>query len=88
MQEALDFLHSNEGEAEIKNSLRVLQVMGVHSIPTFIVDGRFRVDGAARSEDFVALFRKIEQAGKVEGRSIFSEALGVPQEVMEQGLQV
>mmetsp|Transcript_28436 Transcript_28436/g.70431 ORF Transcript_28436/g.70431 Transcript_28436/m.70431 type:complete len:229 (+) Transcript_28436:246-932(+) len=86
--ETLAFLRSGEGLANIQAAMRLLGAMGVHSIPTFIVDGRFRVDGAARSDEFVSLFRKIEREGRVEGGMVFGDALEVPKEVVHQGLNV
>ena len=46
-----------QGVDEIAAAGQMLRQMGVNSIPTFIVDGRYKVSGAARSDEFVALFR-------------------------------
>ena len=154
-----------QGEAEIAAATQMLRQMGVHSIPTFIVDGRTIVNGktctpvfpslcdsysnlhqqnptppmlhvlrlidgcrrvcsvgdmvtspwpqeksriaepclqnmapiaepcyifqgAAREDEFVQLFRKLEASGDVRGGSIFCQALGVPDEVVEHGTQI
>jgi len=46
------------------------------------------ISGAAREDEFVQLFRKLEASGDVRGGSIFSQALGVPDEVVEHGTQI
>lgn len=66
----------------------MLRKMGVNSIPTFIVDGRTIVSGAAREDEFVSLFRKLEASGDVRGTTVFCQALGVPDEVVDQGIAI
>lgn len=46
------------------------------------------ISGAAREDEFVQLFRKLEASGDVRGGSIFCQALGVPDEVVEHGTQI
>uniref|UniRef100_A0A7S0VVL2 DSBA-like thioredoxin domain-containing protein n=1 Tax=Hemiselmis tepida TaxID=464990 RepID=A0A7S0VVL2_9CRYP len=86
--DVIAFLESGEGEDKIVAAGQMLRQMGVHSIPTFIVDGRYKVSGAARSDEFVALFRDLERSGDVQGRTIFGETLGVPEHVLDQGIAV
>jgi predicted DsbA family dithiol-disulfide isomerase len=84
----LDFLNGNEGRAEILAAVDKLQnVMGIHSIPQFIVCGRYMVEGAAHSEEFVQLFRRIEARGdQDEGASpVFASILGLPLEMITRG---
>lgn len=83
-QQILDFLNGDEGRQEIMEALDTLQRMGVHGIPKFIIEGRTVVDGAAKSDTFVEIFREIEARGKVFGGPIFGEILGVPDEVIGQ----
>eukprot|EP00285_Hemiselmis_virescens_P006570 CAMPEP_0173378208 /NCGR_PEP_ID=MMETSP1356-20130122/1400_1 /TAXON_ID=77927 ORGANISM="Hemiselmis virescens, Strain PCC157" /NCGR_SAMPLE_ID=MMETSP1356 /ASSEMBLY_ACC=CAM_ASM_000847 /LENGTH=223 /DNA_ID=CAMNT_0014331195 /DNA_START=164 /DNA_END=835 /DNA_ORIENTATION=+ len=87
-EEALDFIQSGEGEDKIAAATRMLRQMGVHSIPTFIVDGRYQVSGAARSDEFVRLFRDLERSRDIKGTTLFAEALGVPEEVLDQGIEI
>jgi hypothetical protein len=82
--ELLDFLNGNEGRKEILAALHQLQILGVHSIPKFIIGGSLIVNGAARSNAFVKIFREIERAGSV-GRPVFSDTLGIPGDVIAQG---
>jgi predicted DsbA family dithiol-disulfide isomerase len=82
--ELLIFLNGDEGRKEIENALNTLSDMGVHSIPKFIVEGRTIVDGAAKSDVFVEIFRQIEEKGEVYGGPIFGEILGVGEDIVLQ----
>lgn len=81
----LDFLNGNKGRKEIEKALTMLNQLGVHSIPKFIIEGSRLVDGAARSESFVEIFREIEARGVVESGPVFGEILGIAPKVIEQG---
>jgi hypothetical protein len=83
--EILKFLNGNQGRKEIKKALVALEQMGVHGIPKFIIEGRTMVDGAARSDTFVEIFRKIEKLGTVFAGPIFGDILGIPTEIVEKG---
>ena len=85
---ALAFLDSGEGEAEIAAAQRVLQDLGIHSIPTTLVDGQFSIGGALPADEVEQLFRKLEAEEEEDGepvgdaafakRFVFAEALGIP----------
>jgi len=79
------FLEGIEGQREIKEALLTLREIGVHGIPKFIIEGRTVVDGAARSDHFVQIFRGIEQRGEVAGGPVFSDILGISDEVVRRG---
>jgi len=82
----LDFLNGNEGRKEIEQALDQLHVLGVHGIPKFIIEGSTVVDGAARSDVFVRIFREIERRGKLQNsETIFGSILGIPEEIIESG---
>lgn len=83
--EILNFLNSNQGRREIENALQALDSMGVHGIPKFIIEGRRVVDGAARSNVFIDIFRDIEERGEVYGGPIFGEILGVSNDIVQRG---
>uniref|UniRef100_A0A7S4V792 DSBA-like thioredoxin domain-containing protein n=1 Tax=Ditylum brightwellii TaxID=49249 RepID=A0A7S4V792_9STRA len=83
--EILTFLNGNEGRYEIQMALRTLDDIGVHGIPKFIIEGRTVVDGAARSDTFVDIFRDIEMRGKIAGGPIFGEILGVSDDIIQRG---
>lgn len=80
----LNFLNGDEGRKEIENALNALSDMGVHSIPKFIIEGRTIVDGAAKSDVFVEIFRQIEEKGEVYGGPIFGDILGVGEDIVLQ----
>jgi predicted DsbA family dithiol-disulfide isomerase len=84
-QDLLDFLNGNEGREEIIQALRGLEKLGVHGIPKFIIEGALIVDGAASSDVFVDIFRKIEARGEVHSGPIFGDILGVSEDVVQQG---
>lgn len=81
----LDFLNGDEGRKEIEDALRTLQEFGVSGIPKFIIEGERMVDGAARSDVFVRIFREIEKRGRIAREPIFGNILGIPKEVIERG---
>ena len=84
-QQILDFLNGDEGREEIIHALDNLQQLGVHGIPKFIVEGRTVVDGAARSDVFIEIFREIEARGDIHGGPIFGKILGVSDDIISQG---
>lgn len=84
-EEILDFLKGDEGRTEIFNALSALHDIGVHGIPKFIIEGRTVVDGAARSEVFVRVFREIERRGDISGGPVFGEILGVDEDILNRG---
>lgn len=84
-KELLDFLNGNEGRREIMQALAALKQLGIHSIPKFIIEGRTVVDGAARAETFVDVFREIEARGTIHAGPVFGEILGVPEDIVLRG---
>ena len=82
----LDFLNGNEGRAEIKQALHMLDQLGIHGIPKFIIEGSTMVDGAQPTETFVKVFREIERRGRLKTAGpIFAEILGVSPEIIQLG---
>ena len=93
--DARAFLATDEGSAEIEAAQRMLQMLGVHSIPTFLVDGRHVLRGAAHADDFVSLFRALEAEGAGESDDefaresfMFADALRIPKEVLTAELDL
>lgn len=84
-EDLLDFLNSNEGREEIEEALAALNQLGVHGIPKFIIEGFTVIDGAARSEAFIEVFRDIEARGEIAHEPIFARILGIPPGIVEQG---
>lgn len=84
-EEILAFLNGNEGRHEIETALQALRELGVHGIPKFIIEGRTVVDGAARSDVFVDIFRTIEARGELQGNAVFADILGIDAETIQAG---
>lgn len=84
-KDILDFLNSTEGRKEILEAYDTLHQMGIHGIPKFIIEGQTLVDGAARDDVFVRIFRDIESRGKIHGGPVFGSILGVSDEVVNRG---
>lgn len=81
--ELLEFLNGDEGKKEISYAIHALQQLGIHGIPKFIIEGTTMVDGAARSDTFVQVFREIERRGTVQSGPIFNDVLGVSDETVQ-----
>jgi len=84
-EEILTFLDGDEGRKEIEDTLLALRDMGVSGIPKFIIEGRTMVDGAARPDAFIKIFREIEARGRVVSGPMFGGILGLSDEVIERG---
>jgi predicted DsbA family dithiol-disulfide isomerase len=84
-EEILEFLNGQQGRREIEQALAALRKLGVHGIPKFIIEGSTVVDGAARSDVFVNIFREIERRGEIQSGPLFAEILGLRHDVIEQG---
>lgn len=81
--ELLEFLNGDEGKKEISYATHALQQLGIHGIPKFIIEGTTMVDGAARPDTFVHIFREIEKRGTVQSGPIFNDVLGVSDETIQ-----
>ena len=55
----------------------------IQSIPRFIIEGQAVIDGAARADEFVSVFREIEARGSIARGHIFGDILGVPANIMQ-----
>ena len=80
-------MESDRGSEEIRKAQKLLRDMGIHSIPTFIVQGRYLMNGAAHSDEMVQTFREIERKEE-EGEPVFAACLGIPAERIEEGLEL
>ena len=84
--EAMRFLESGEGLEEIGDAQEMLQEMGIHSIPNFVVGGKVVVSGAVHATELVQIFRRIESTGKGAPGSAFADALRIPPEMRAKTL--
>jgi predicted DsbA family dithiol-disulfide isomerase len=80
-----DAAPSEESLLKFEQALVYLDQLGVHSIPKFIIEGKSIVDGAAHSQTFVEIFRKIEARGTVLRGPVFGDILGISPEIIQQG---
>jgi predicted DsbA family dithiol-disulfide isomerase len=84
-QSLLYFLNGTEGRQEIEEAVRTLHELGIHGIPKFIIEGTTVVDGAARPEVFINIFRDIETRGALKGSPVFGSILGLSSDVIQRG---
>lgn len=73
-----DFLATDSGIAEIEQTQVISRNLGINSIPTFVIGGKYVVSGAVHSTELVRVFREIEKAGQGAPGSSFADALQIP----------
>jgi len=78
--DAADFLSKGTGADIIKKVVDAVHAMNIHSIPTWIIDGRYLLSGACPAQDLIDVFREIESSGRVNGKGVFHDLLGIPAE--------
>lgn len=78
--DAADFLSRGLGTDTIKKVVDAVHAMNIHSIPTWVIDGQYVLSGACPAQDLVDVFRKIETSGRVNGKGVFHDLLGIPSE--------
>ncbi|WP_432956039.1 DsbA family oxidoreductase [Micromonospora haikouensis] len=59
--EARDYLESNLGRREVAADLAAARELGVSSVPTFVLAGKYAVTGAQEPETLLAALREVEQ---------------------------
>ena len=79
-------LESGDGSEAIQAAQGILRDLGVNGIPTIVLGGKYQLpSGALGAQTLVEAFRAIEAEGGATG-SLFAEALGIPDKVMEETL--
>lgn len=79
-------LESGDGSEAIQAAQGILRDLGVSGIPTIVLGGKYQLpSGALGAQTLVEAFRAIEAEGGATG-SLFAEALGIPDKVMEETL--
>lgn len=63
---AADWLSSDAGAAEVRAAIRGAQSIGVQSVPTFVFDGRYAVEGAQPVETFVDVMNEVRRLAAAE----------------------
>lgn len=85
--DAADFLSGGAGADTIRKVVDAVHAMNIHSIPTWVIDGQYVLSGACPAQDLVDIFRKIETSGRVSGKGVFHDLLGIPSEFVMPGPQ-
>lgn len=77
-----EFLQSSAGEREVLETVERVQALGIHSIPTLVLDGgKYVIDGAADSGTVSNALRRIVMEKKRSG-----SAVSEPSTVFQRGL--
>ncbi|MFR9774453.1 DsbA family protein [Micromonospora sp. MS34] len=64
--EARQYLESNLGRREVAADLSAAHQLGVSSVPTFVLAGKYAVTGAQEPETLLAALREVEQRESAE----------------------
>lgn len=76
--ECRDFLLTDKGSAHIMNAVDIVHSLGIHSIPTLIVDGQHVVNGAARAGEVAQTLRRVvAEPHKRTGKRLFGDILNM-----------
>jgi predicted DsbA family dithiol-disulfide isomerase len=73
LTEAVSYLHSDEGAAEVLATYDRVQAMGIHSIPTLVVDAKHTVSGAARMDEILSVLERVLAEGASGGKRLFDD---------------
>lgn len=74
LEEAQAFLESGRGTRAVLSMYdTVTEQMGIHSIPTLIVDGKYMVSGAARSGEVLKMLERVLTEGPSGTNGIFGD---------------
>lgn len=77
------FLASDGGSSEIEETQFILERLGIHSIPTYLIGGKIILSGAVHSHELIRVFREIEKAGNGAPDSAFADVLNIPNHVRQ-----
>ncbi len=60
-QDAIDFLESDRGRAEVAAYLEQAGDAGISAVPTFVINGQWAIPGAQDTDTFVNVFRRLTE---------------------------
>ena len=69
-------LDSDEGLAEVRAQLGQAQAMGIRAVPTFVIDGRYAVQGGQAPEVFAQALRQAMAVGGAPANDADAQACG------------
>jgi predicted DsbA family dithiol-disulfide isomerase len=55
----LEFLHSDDGTAEVQAELRMAAEAEITAVPTFVLDGKWAIPGAQEPDTFVNVVHRL-----------------------------
>lgn len=88
-EEARSFLDGDEGNEEIEQAQTLLRRMGINSIPTVCIGGKYVVNGAVGHQQLVDVFRQVEAMPEAECVGwFFADALRIPRMVLEEPIDL
>ncbi len=58
-QDAIDFLESERGRAEVASHLEQAADAGISAVPTFVINGQWAIPGAQDTDTFLNVFRRL-----------------------------
>ena len=67
---AAEWLSSGAGEADVREAIRGAQAIGVQSVPTFVFDRRYAVEGAQPVESFVEVMAEVRRLAAQEPQRV------------------
>lgn len=73
-QDAIDFLESDRGRAEVAAYLEQAADAGISAVPTFVVNGQWAIPGAQDSDTFVNVFRKLTEKPAADTSTVSDDA--------------
>lgn len=68
-QDALDFLESDRGRAEVAAYLEQAADHGISAVPTFVINGQWAIPGAQDTDTFVNVIRRLHEKLDAEAAS-------------------
>jgi predicted DsbA family dithiol-disulfide isomerase len=71
--DANTFLASSQGETEVLRAVDIVHQLGIHSIPTLIVDGQYMLNGATHYNEICDTLRSVSYPAS--GKQLFAECL-------------
>jgi predicted DsbA family dithiol-disulfide isomerase len=71
-----ELLSGTEGEAEVRAGMAQAQAMGIRSVPTFVIDGRYAVQGAQSPEVLAEALRRAGAAAAPHGAADRDDGCG------------
>ena len=73
LHSALTFLDGERGTDTVLAHWDRVQALGIYSIPTLVVDGKYQTSGAGRSNEVLALLERAVRAGPSGGSGLFGD---------------